>query len=67
MAHIMFLNTENEEGTIKIHAKVYKDNRLIREREKVVNITPNIVSVSVGYTPENDFDEIKTEDQYNGK
>lgn len=66
LATILFTNTENQEGSIHIQAKVYRNNTLIRKQEEDINIETSIGSVVTSFSPDKGFSQSKEED-YNGK
>lgn len=58
-AALVLTNSMEESGEVSVHAKVFKDDRLIRNETLDISIKPTDNIVSVSFIPENGFTKVK--------
>jgi len=58
-AALVLTNSMEESGEISVHAKVFKDDKLIRNETLNISIKPTDNIVSVSFIPENGFTKVK--------
>lgn len=58
-AALVLTNSMEESGEVSVHAKVFKDDKLIRNENLSISIKPTNNIVSVSFIPENGFTKVK--------
>ena len=58
-AALVLTNSMEESGEVSVHAKVFKDDKLIRNENLNISIKPTDNIVSVCFIPENGFTKVK--------
>ena len=58
-AALVLTNSMEESGEVSVHAKVFKDDKLIRNENLNISIKPTDNIVSVSFIPENGFTKVK--------
>lgn len=58
-AALVLTNSMEESGEVSVHAKVFKDDKLIRNETLNISIKPTDNIVSVSFIPENGFTKVK--------
>ncbi|WP_274289644.1 hypothetical protein [Prevotella corporis] len=61
-ASLILTNSDRQEGKVSVHAKVYKDEKVIRDQTTNIDVQPSDLSISIGYVPEQGFTKINYED-----
>ena len=57
-ASLILTNSDRQEGKVSVHAKVYKDEKVIRDQTTNIDVQPSDLSISIGYVPESGFTKI---------
>lgn len=57
-ASLILTNSDKQEGKVNIRAKVYKDQKVIRDQTINIDVLPSDLSITIGYVPEQGFTKI---------
>ena len=57
-ASLILTTSDRQEGNVSVHAKVYKDEKVIRDQTTNIDVQPSDLSISIGYVPESGFTKI---------
>lgn len=58
-ASLILTNSDNQVGKMSVNAKMYKDNKVIRNQTLDIELKASDTSISIGYVPEKGFTSIK--------
>jgi hypothetical protein len=57
-ATLILSNSDGQEGMVMVRAKVYKDEKVIRDQSMDITILPTNGTISISYVPEEGFTKI---------
>ena len=57
-ASLILTNSDNQKGQVSVHAKVYKDEKVIRDQTMTIYMKAADTSTSISYVPEEGFTKI---------